>query len=110
MRSQQFLQPKITCASSKSPNCHLSEFQPRVPRLPPIIQRRGAKPRLRQRNRSISQTAGVFIYPCDVMLREPSQDDRGRNLPRVAEAVWVGWCEQASRQRENGSSIAVVLT
>lgn len=89
--------------SSKSQNCHLSEFQPRVSRLPPIIQRRGAKSRLRQRKRSISQTAGVFICPRDVMLREPNQETTGavtcRGWPRT---VWVGWCEQASRRRENG--------
>jgi len=49
----------------------------------------GVKPRLRQRTRSIPQTAGVFVCPRDVMVCEPSQDDTNRSLPRVIEVVRV---------------------
>lgn len=83
-------QPEIICVSFRSQTVPTVIFQilshvSRVCLL--IIQRRGAKPRLRQRTRSISQTAGVFVCPRDVMVCEPSQDDRGRSLPRVIEVV-----------------------
>lgn len=85
MGFQQFLQPEITCVSF-SPKLSSFGVSATCP-VSLIIQRRGAKPRLRQRTRSIPQTAGVFVCPRDVMVYEPSQDDRGRSLPRVIEVV-----------------------
>jgi hypothetical protein len=65
---------------------------------------RGAKPRLRQRTRSISQTAGVFVCPRDVTVRESSRDDEERSLPRVAEVAWAALA--ASRRREHGPRVS----
>jgi len=65
---------------------------------------RGAKPRLRQRTRSISQTAGVFVCPRDVTVRESSRDDEERSLPRVAEVAWAALA--ASRRREHGHRVS----
>lgn len=86
MGFQQFLQPRITCVSF-SPKLSSFAVSATCPVYASDIQSRGAKPRLRQRTRSIPQTAGVFVCPRDVMVCEPSQDDRGRSLPRVIEVV-----------------------
>lgn len=65
MGAQRFL-PGITCASFKFQTVisrsHVSRVYLR------LSERRGAKPRLRQRTRSIPQSAGVFVCPRDVMV------------------------------------------
>lgn len=83
-----FQSRRITCASRGSQTVASRCLSATCPASASwLSERRGAKPRLRQRTRSIPQTAGVFVCPRDVMVCEPSQDDRGRSLPRVIEVV-----------------------
>lgn len=48
----------------------------------------------------------VFVSARDVTLREPSQDDGGRSLPRVTEVVRAALA--ANRRREHGPNVTVV--
>lgn len=69
------------------PNCHLSQSQPRVPCLPPISRVAARSHGCASARDRYPRPPGFSSVRVTSWCCEPSQDDRGRSLPRVIEVV-----------------------